>query len=234
MIYTINMALRDSNLVENEYYHIYNRGNGKSKIFNSAEDYDRFAKLLYVCNSDKSFTFRNSIIEQKIDAWDFERGEPLVEICAWVLMPNHFHLILISHRSDLWEKGYNPITEFMRKLSTAYAMYFNKRYKRTGSLFEGKFKSKHIGKDNYFNYLFSYVHLNPIKLIQSDWKENGIKNIKEATDYLTNFPYSSFQDFNGISRKEGKIINKDSLPEYFKYNHVDELFKWVNDCPKLT
>lgn len=228
------MALRDSNLVENEYYHIYNRGNGKGNIFNSEEDYDRFAKLLYVCNSDKNFTFRNSIIEQKIDAWDFERGEPLVEICAWVLMPNHFHIILISHRSDLWEKNYNPITEFMRKLSTAYAMYFNKKHKRTGSLFEGKFKSKHIGKDNYFNYLFSYVHLNPVKLIQSDWKENGIKNIKEAIDYLNDFQYSSFQDFCDIPRKEGKIINKDSLPEYFKYNHVDDLFEWINDCPQLT
>lgn len=225
------MGLRNSNLVEKEYYHIYNRGNGKNKIFNHEEDYNRFHKLLYVCNSKKSFTFRDSIVGQKIDAWDFERGEPLVEICAWVLMPNHFHLILISHRSDLWDENYNPITEFMRKLSTAYAMYFNKKHNRTGSLFEGKFKSKNIKKENYFNYLFSYIHLNPIKLIQSDWRETGIKNKKEATSYLENFSYSSFQDFMGISRKEGKIINKNSLPESFKYNHINELFEWINNNP---
>ena len=169
------MGLRETNLIEKEYYHIYNRGNGKNKIFNSDEDYDRFCKLLFISNSERSFTFRDSIVDQKINAWDFERGEPLVEICAWVLMPNHFHIILISHRSDLWEEKFNPITEFMRKLSTAYAMYFNKKHNRTGSLFEGKFKSKHVGEDNYFNYLFSYIHLNPIKLIQSDWQENGIK-----------------------------------------------------------
>lgn len=223
------MGLRNTNLVKKEYYHIYNRGNGKNKIFNSMEDYDRFCKLLFICNSERSFTFRDSIVDQKIDAWDFDRGEPLVEICAWVLMPNHFHLILISHRSDLWGEKYNPITEFMRKLSTSYAMYFNKKYNRTGSLFEGKFKSKHLGKDNYFNYLFSYIHLNPIKLIQSDWQENGINNKKEALLYLMDFPYSSFKDFYDIPRKESKIIEKNSLPEYFKHNHVNELFEWIND-----
>lgn len=225
------MALRNSNLIEEEYYHIYNRGNSKNEIFNSTEDYDRFAKLLYVCNSEKSFTFRDSIVDQKIDAWDFDRGEPLVEIGAWVLMPNHFHIILISHRSDLWTDKYNPITEFMRKLSTAYVMYFNKKHNRTGSLFEGKFKSKHVEKDNYFNYLFSYIHLNPTKLIQSDWKENGIKNKKEALSFIQDFPYSSFQDFGNSYRKEGKIINKNSLPESFKYNHIEELFEWINESP---
>lgn len=226
--YNIFMGLRNSDLVEKEYYHIYNRGNGKNKIFGSKEDYERFAKLLYVCNSEKNFTFRDSIIEQKIDAWDFERGEPIVEILAWVLMPNHFHVILTSHRSDLWEK-YNPITEFMRKLSTAYVMYFNKKYNRTGSLFEGKFKSKNINKENYFNYLFSYIHLNPIKLIQSDWQENGIKNKKEAISFLMNFPYSSFQDFYGVSRKESKIISKNFLPEFFKCDHIDEIFEWIKN-----
>ena len=227
------MGQRHSNLIEKEYYHIYNRGNDKNRIFNSKEDYDRFLKLLYVYNSEKSFKFRDLIVDQKIDAWDFKRGEQLVEICAWVLMPNHFHIILVSHRSDLWEEKYNPITEFMRKFSTAYVMYFNKKYDRTGALFEGKFKSKHVGEDNYFNYLFSYIHLNPIKLIQSDWKENGIKNKKEATSFLMNFKYSSFQDFYGISRKEGKIINKKFLPEDFKFNQVEELFEWINDSPQV-
>lgn len=225
------MGLRKTNLVEKEYYHIYNRGNGKNIIFNSKEDYDHFLKLLFICNSKKSFTFRDSIVDQKIDAWDFDGGEPLVDICAWVLMPNHFHIILISHRSDLWDEKYNPITEFMRKLSTAYVMYFNKKYNRTGSFFEGKFKSKNIAQDNYFNYLFSYIHLNPIKLIQSDWQENGIKNKKEAISYLMDFPCSSFQDFYGVPRKEGKIINKNLLPESFKCDHVDELFEWINDFP---
>src|SRR3989339_1137640 len=107
------MAIRDKNLVINEYYHLYNRGNDKKEIFLDEEDYDRFIKLLYICNSKNDFNFRNSIVRNKINAFDFERGEPLVSIVGWVLMPNHFHIILISHRSDLGEGDYNPITEFL-------------------------------------------------------------------------------------------------------------------------
>ncbi len=221
------MALRQTNLVFNEYYHLYNRGNGKMVLFKDEKDYEHFKKLLYICNSEFSFTFEHSIVEQKINAWDFDRGKPLVSIVAWTLMPNHFHLYLISHRSDLWEKDYNPITEYMRKVSTAYAMYFNKKYERTGSLFEGKFKSKHVGVENYFRYLFAYIHLNCVKLIQSDWKENGIKNVKTALKYLEEYKHSSFQDYFGLTRKESKIIDKKAIPEDIKKPHAEELFNWI-------
>jgi len=228
------MVIRDKNLVPNEYYHIYNRGNGKNKIFLNEEDYDRFEKLLYVCNSELKFNFRNCVIRNKINAFDFERGKPLLSILTWVLMPNHFHIILIAPRSNLGAKGENnQITEFMTKVSTAYVMYFNKKYKRTGSLFEGTFKSKHIGEENYFNYIFSYAHLNPIKLIQKDWKEKGIIDKNKAKDFLEKYEYSSFQDYFGMGRKQGKIINKDSMPKYFLCNHVKELFKWIENSSKI-
>lgn len=218
------MSIRDKSLVANEYYHLYNRGNGKQEIFLDEEDYDRFIKLLYICNSENKFVFRESIVESKIEAFDFEIGTPLVSILSWVLMPNHFHIVLISHRSDLWEKGINPITEFMRKLSTAYVMYFNKKYGRSGSLFEGKFKSRHIGEENYFNYIFSYVHLNPIKLIQKDWKEKGIIDKNKAKDFLEKYEYSSFQDYFGKKRKQECVIEKSSIPEYCLCNHTKDLF----------
>lgn len=221
------MAIRDKSLVPNEYYHLYNRGNDKKEIFLDDKDYDHFIKLLYICNSKKEFKFRNSIVRSKINAFDFERGEPLVSILGWVLMPNHFHIILISHRSDLCTEKYNPITEFMRKVSTAYVMYFNKKYGKTGSLFEGKFKSRHIGKENYFNYIFSYVHLNPIKLIQKDWKEKGIADKVKAKEFLEKYKYSSFQDYFGLKRRPELIIDKDSIPEYCLCNHVKDLFEWV-------
>jgi putative transposase len=221
------MAIRDKNLVPNEYYHIYNRGNGKRGIFLDKDDYSRFVKLLYICNSKKEFNFRTSVVREKIDAFDFEREKPLVSVISWVLMPNHFHVILISHRSDLGENGYNPITEFMRKVSTAYVMYFNKKYKRTGSLFEGRFKSKYIGEENYFNYIFSYVHLNPIKLIQKDWKEKGITDKNKAKDFLEKYEYSSFQDYFGKKRKQEVILDKNSIPDYCLCNHVKDLFKLI-------
>lgn len=221
------MAFRNTKLTSNEYYHIYNRGNNKNKIFLDDQDYNRFIKLLYIYNSEINFKFRDSITDHKIDAFDFKRGDPLVSILAWVLMPNHFHILLISHRSDLWEKGHNPITEFMRKISTSYAMYFNIKYNRTGSLFEGKFKSKHINEENYFNYIFSYIHLNPIKLIQKDWKENGIKDKNKAEDFLENYNYSSFLDHYSVGRKQSSIIDKKSIPDYFLCNHSKDLFEWI-------
>lgn len=220
------MSTRDKSLVTNEYYHIYNRGNGKNKIFLDRDDYDHFVKLLFVCNSERSFNFRDSVVDPNIDAFDFEKGEPMVSILAWVLMPNHFHLILISPRSDLGE-GYNPITEFMRKISTAYVMYFNKKHKRTGGLFEGAFKSKHIGEESYFNYIFSYIHLNPIKLIQPDWKEKGICDKNKTQYFLQKYKHSSFQDYFGKERKQGKIINKDAIPEYFLCGNAKDLFHWL-------
>jgi putative transposase len=211
-------------LLPNQYYHIYNRGNGKSKIFLDKEDYNKLLKLFYVYNSEINFRFRDLITSNKIDGWDFDRGNSIVDICAWVLMPNHFHLIVISHRSDLWKDKHNPITEFMRKVFTSYSMYLNKKYNRSGSLFEGKFKSKLIDKEKYLNYLFAYIHLNPIKLIQKDWKEKGIKDKNRAIKFLNNYKFSSLVDFSGFNRKEVKIINKESIPIHIIKSELKDWF----------
>jgi REP element-mobilizing transposase RayT len=80
--------------IEGEFYHLYNRGNSKQKIFLDDKDQDRFVKLLYLCNSMRGVNFRDDIVDKKIDAWDFERGDPIVSIGAWVLMPNHFHIFM--------------------------------------------------------------------------------------------------------------------------------------------
>src|SRR3989338_5483185 len=100
-------------------------------------------------------------------------------------MPNHFHLLLK-------EIEMGGISQFMGKLSTAYSMYFNKKYERTGSLFEGRFKSSRIANDNYLHYLFAYIHLNPIKLIEPMWKEKGINDFARAKEFLGRYNYSSY------------------------------------------
>ena len=123
-------------------------------------------------------------------------------------MPNHFH-ILAS------EKQENGISKFMQKIMTGYTMYFNKKYERTGVLFQGKFKSTHANDDRYLAYLISYIHLNPIKLIEPEWKEVGINDLKQAEKYLDSYKYSSYQDFLGRKRIENAILNKNLLPKYF-------------------
>ena len=230
------MTQRSISFIEGEYYHIYNRGNSKQNIFIDDEDKERFVKLLYLCNSGRSINFRDDIIKQEIDAWDFDRGKAVVSIGAWVLMPNHFHIYLTFQRVDLGlDKGRpfgnfdNPISLFMNKLGTAYSMYFNTKHKRVGGLFEGKFKSVHIGNDSQAKYLFSYIHLNPIKLIYPKWKEDGIVNYKKAISFLGSYPWSSYHDYKDKNRKERKIIYPKDFPDYFSDPKVfdAEIFDWL-------
>jgi len=109
-------------------------------------------------------------------------------------------------------------------------MYFNKKYNRTGALFEGKFKSVHIPEEIQAKYLFSYIHLNPIKLIQSDWKEVGIKNTTSTLEHLKKYRWSSYSDHKKSKRKELAILSMDDFPKYFPkiVNFDKEIMGWIN------
>jgi len=221
--YYISMSIRKTNLVQGEYYHIYNRGNSKQKIFHDKEDYLRFISLLYISNSSESFNLYDLSRDINFNVYEIERTNLLVSIGSYCLMPNHFHILVT-------EKVEGGISKFMQKLSTAYSMYYNKKYERTGGLFEGKFKSQHASTDRHLKYLFSYIHLNPIKLMQEDWKERGIKNKKGAIDYLNRYLYSSYLDFVGEKRIQNKILNKEEFPKYFpgKTSFIKEIFEWLS------
>lgn len=229
------MGYRKTSLVNGEFYHIYNRGNSRQTIFFNDEDYQHFIKLLFLFNSTKQINFRDDIVEKKIEAWDFDRGETIVSIGAWVLMPNHFH-IYITAPEDRLRKQENNITIFMRKLGTAYSKYINTKYERTGSLFEGRFKSVHISDDVQAKYLFSYIHLNPVKLFQKSWKEVGIQDKDAAIEFLDNYKWSSYKDYLVGDRVENKILDRKSFPDYFSTEKVfqEEIFDWINLPPKTV
>lgn len=138
---------------------------------------------------------------------------------------------MISPTPGVWEdKKESSIALFVRKVCVGYAKYFNNKYGRTGSLFEGRFKAVHIIDDIQAKYLFSYIHLNPVKLIQSDWKEKGIMNKEEALNFLRGYRWGSYQDYLGVNRKENKILNREKFPSYFS-NISDfnkEILDWLN------
>ncbi len=138
------MSIRTVIFAVGEYYHIYNRGNSKMQIFHDDQDYSYFKNLLTAMNTEERFKTR--FVKNEV-----KKKDVLISIGAYCLIPNHFHILVRQEN----EKG---ISLFMQKLSTAYVMYYNKKYKRTGSLFEGKFKSKYAGEDTYLKYLFSYIH----------------------------------------------------------------------------
>lgn len=137
-------------------------------------------------------------------------------------MPNHFHLLV----TPLVEGG---VAKFMSKLSTGYSMYFNKKYERSGSLFEGCFKAKHADSDEYLKYLFSYIHLNPTKLQQSDWKERGIIDEDATFDFVKEYRYSSLPEYLGEKRLAGSILKRAPFPEYFSNEQAikSEIFSWL-------
>lgn len=193
-----------------EYYHLYNRGTDKRKIFTSANDYARFTALLYLCNSDIRVDI-GDFLRQGLtlsEIFKVKRGEELISIGSYCLMPNHFHILVR-------EKIEGGISLFMQKLQTAYTMYFNKKQERSGALFQGTFKAQHATKDTYLKYLFAYINLNPIKLIDSTWKEQGIKNLFESEKYLNGYKYSSYLDLLDIEREENRIIDIPEFPNYF-------------------
>ncbi len=202
---------RSFEFAQGEYYHIYNRGTDKRNIFLDNEDRERFLSLLFLCNSGIPLhrSDRQGTTLPKILATP--RETTLVDIGAYCLMSNHFHLLV-------HEQTEGGISLFMQKLSTAYTMYFNRRNERKGSLFEGTFRAKHISDDNVLKYLFAYIHLNPIGIVEDEWKAHHIKNKKKAEDFLASYPYSSYLDYaqSANERPEGVIINKLAFPEYFE------------------
>jgi putative transposase len=214
------MSIRKVSFAIGEYYHVYNRGNSKQTIFLDEEDYQRFVSLLYVCNS--SDRFKMFLVKKGESVYSIDQEDPVVAIGAYCLMPNHFHILI----TPLIESG---VSIFMQKVSTAYAMYFNQKHERTGGLFEGKFKAEHVDTDRYLKYLFSYIHLNPIKLLQKDWKEKGIKNKDEAEKYLNDYRYSSYAEYMGDKRLENKILSTKKFPDYFakRDDFIRETHDWL-------
>src|SRR3989344_7052577 len=194
---------RKINIAPEEFYHLYNRGVEKRKIFLRRADYERFEALLSLANQTEPADLKYQGCSFA-EIHDERVGDPLVEITAYCLMPNHFHLLV----RECTEGG---IARFMQKLTTGYTMYFNKRNERRGVLFEGTYKAKHVFDDRYFRYLISYIHLNPIKLFDSKWKENGIKDRAGAQQYLKCYVHSSYLDYTGESRAQGLILEKKIL-----------------------
>jgi putative transposase len=210
------MQLRGQVLAEGENYHVYNRGAHKQPIFTSDEDHERFLLLLYLYNTHDHVVMRDVLSKYSakrfkghgfVEIFKHEHSDKsLVDILAYALMPNHFHLVLRP-------KEDNGIQQFLQKVCGAYSMYFNAKYDHTGTLFQGRYHAKLVDSEPYFRYLFAYVHLNPLDLLQSDWKKAGIRCAKKASSFLTDYRFSSFKDHMD-KRPEGAIL-ADELPDFF-------------------
>lgn len=174
---------------EGEAYHVFNRGVEKRIVFNNNSDYLKFLFYIEIMNSDEESSKNlNRLSKGNVQGRTLHTGSKLVEILNYSLMPNHFHIFLRENISG-------GTSKFLQKLLTAYTMYFNKKYDRTGGLFQGKTKSRHVDRENYFNYLNYYIDLNPLDLLYSGWKTKGVPNGKKAREFLNNYSWNMRKDY---------------------------------------
>jgi putative transposase len=164
----VNMPYRTVPLQANHYYHVYNRGHNRNPIFFERDNYLYFLRQL-----------RKYLIEQQT-----------ADIVAYCLMPNHYHLLLYL-KVDYF-------SQVMQKLSLSYTKAINRRYKRVGGLFQGRFQAIAVDKDEYLLQLTRYIHLNPVKA----------SLVNQAQDW----EFSSYQEYLGL--RGGTLPNLHAVQSY--------------------
>ncbi|WXU00321.1 MAG: hypothetical protein Ctma_1034 [Catillopecten margaritatus gill symbiont] len=196
------MAIRKIQLVNGEYYHVFNRGVDKRTIFtNKDELYFFFNRLQDLNNTNTSNAFRMCRREKRQNK-NLENQTQLVKIVAYCLLPNHFHLLLQQQSDD-------GISKFMQRLGSSYVKLFNQKHERTGALFQGRFKATHISGDYALPSVSSYVNLN--------YKHHEI-NPKEQLVKSSIFEYLGTELGEYICDKEAidSIINEAGSLEQYK------------------
>lgn len=198
------MPIRTTPLVNGEYYHAYNRGVASQPTYFSKKDYLRFLTTLryYRFNNlpFKLSHFLNSSEEdrKKMMKQFLLLNNKSVELIAFCLMPNHFHLLL-KQITD------NGISKFMKQVSDSYTKYFNTKHARIGPLFQGAFKVVHISNDEQLIHLSRYIHLNPV-----------VSYVIKDRDLLY-YPWSSLNDYLSASTN---LINPQDVLNFFKSSGV--------------
>lgn len=175
---------------ENGIYHVYNRGVEKRIIFQNSQDYKVFLHYLrrYLTEPPPS---------EVGPRWRLNLHKE-IKLLAYCLMPNHFHLLIKQVTQT-------SLTTFMRCIINSYTKYFNKRYERVGSLFQGKFKAALVDTEQYLLHLSRYIHLNPI---------GHEETTRSDLVTLTKYQYSSYQDYLGLRRT--KWVHPQEILYYFK------------------
>ncbi len=196
--------MRNIEISVGEHYHVFNRGVHKQEVFHNTADYARFLFLLLHLQSPVVFPqisrpVQNFVKHSVFDISDADIkeivSERYVEVVAFCLMPNHFHILLHEY-----EEG--GIARYMQRLLNGYTKYFNAKYQKSGHLFQGPYKAAHVRSNEQLLYLSSYIHLNPREL--PVWKNR---------EHL--YPWSSYRDYINENRW-GDLLIPTIILEQFK------------------
>ena len=216
-----------------ELYHALNRGVDKRTIFLDDADRRRFVDGLEIFNDVKpveNSVYFFSKTTGSVESIDLRgrydersrKRKPIVDIHGWCIMGNHYHL-LVSERVE------GGLTKFLMKLNVGYAKYFNKRYERTGTLFQARTKKILIESDAHFLHILHYIHLNPLDFLKgaSNWRDLRIPDHAAALKHLERYRWSSYLDYCGKNNFPA-IITPDLFGDVFG-NYKKAIETYVKD-----
>lgn len=220
------MPYRRTIFEENQPFHITSRAVEERKIFEKEEDCYRFifqtsavnvGKPAYNLNRRDIIKVAESLLYGEDVSQKFITKEhpPLVSILDFSLVINHYHFYLISNIE-------NGVLDFIKKLNISFAMYFNLKYNRKGSLFGSRYKSVPVETDFQSNAVSRYVSIiNPLDVYQGGWREDGLNNEEQAFEFLRNYKFSSFPDKIG-ERFSRIIAQKEVLEKYCPIQNLNK------------
>lgn len=188
--------------IPESFYHVYARGISRQKIFLEAADYRYFLGLFARYLSEKPVISKTGIV------YPHHRGR--LELAAYCLMQNHFHMLLYQV-----EQG--AMRHFMQGLMTSYSRYFNLKYKRSGPLFESRYKAVRIDRDEYLQHISRYIHLNP-----RYWQHYRYSSIRY---YVGDEPPEWLQPQRMISLFDGVEDYRTFVADYEDNHHALEQIK---------
>ena len=214
--------MRKENYTVGSYVHVVKRGTRGLPIVR--DDSDRFRFLLMLTHFNDSFSSLNwhrDLYESNMHR-SFKRPEywpeqeRLVNIIAFCLVENHFHLIL-------QELADGNIARFMQKLGTGMAMKFNERYGEKGALFQGAYRAKTISDDNYFRYVSAYIQLKNALDMYPGGQDSARNDFDRAYNWACAYPYSSLGDYTGSFNRP--IVDKEFFKSLFSPKEYREFCK---------
>lgn len=215
--------MRDIILATEEIYHLCNKAVDNKPIFSSARECQYFLETAFLVNTtDKRLLdWRRGHLRSSGKVVS-EHYEPLVEIYALSLMPDHFHIVV----KQLIDNG---IAYFCHRLCNSFARAYNIVHKRKGRLFVGSYRAVHLQSDAQAAHIFTYVHGNPLDVIDLGWRSGEIKNWKKARAFLQNYLWSSLGVYAGTGADPllEKIINKDFARDYF--SNSEDYYESIRD-----
>ena len=208
--------MRKTRIAPDEYYHICNRGVNKQIIFHNTGDYLRFLFLILYFQSSLKIEHLGRVVkdfsemfgQHSVLTTGYEKEilkKRMVELVAFCIMPNHFHLIV----KELEEGG---IAAYMQRVLNAYAKYYNTKYEKSGHVFQGPYRAVHVTNDSQLLYLSSYIHRNP-------------REISKWTNREDQYEWSSYQDFITKDRWSGLLLSEIILGQFKNKGKYKEFVK---------